>query len=95
VIWQRGLQLGCNSRFVAVTAKANCLNLLTGMDGHAARGTGCAILSPLRSTNRRPPSRGAATMGKSSLPSFTMRERIWRGYGFCRFPEDYLRQKRS
>ena len=48
-------------------------------------GTGCAILFPLRSTNRRPPSRGAATMGKSSLPSFTMRERIWRVYGFCRF----------
>ena len=47
-------------------------------------GTGCAILFPLRSTNRRPPSRGAATMGKS-LPSFTMRERIWRVYDFCRF----------
>ncbi len=80
------------------SAGANTLTVNTKSNSVAFKrlissiGTGCAILSPLRVTNRRPPSRGAATMGKSSLPSFTMRERIRRGHGFCRFSEDYLRQ---
>jgi hypothetical protein len=80
------------------SAGANTLTVNTKSNSVAFKrlissiGTGCAILSPLRSTNRRPPSRGAATMGKSSLPKFTMCERIRRGYDSCRFYEDHPRQ---
>ena len=77
------------------SAGANTLTVNTKSSSVALKrlipsiGAGCAILSRTTGDEQETPSWGAATHGKSSQPSFTMRERIRAGgMAFADFLKD-------
>src|SRR5262245_65323679 len=68
---------------LAVNTKSNspAFKRLISSTGYRLRDPVLAIVDE----QELPPSRGAATTGKSNLPNFTICERIRRAYGSCRF----------